>query len=1050
MQPLSFSQESLWILHQLERDNPAYNEVVLLRLRGNLDVGALEKALNELIRRHEILRTAYPMSEAGEPYQQVLPFQPLALPIQDFSSSIETEREQTALRYVRAESYQTFDLLHGPVLRFGLARLSVVDHLLYVSIHHIANDAWTQKLLIQELAACYEAFVHGSLPNLTLSTQYADYAQWQRQWLQSESYQKHRGYWKERFSGDLPALHLPLDHPRPPHPQHRGRRYIFNISPEVVGLIHQICQRERLSLFTFMATVFNILLMRYTGQSEIIIGCPFANRRMPGSSAQLDNTIGMFVNTLPLRVELNGNPTAREALLRVRNIVADAINFQAFPFERLVKELQPERAADRNPIFQVLINMRNVPDRPYEVPGLEIREIFDTEPGVNFDLSLELKEMNGSLVCALRYDVDLFEASTIERMAMHLQNIVNQMLLDGNAAVSTFELLSDKERTQLLLGFNSPASDYSSTCLHQIIQSQAEASPFAVAVSCNGEQITYEELTRRADDLAHIICSHLAGSKSIIGLYLPRSIDLIIAQLAVLKAGSAYLPLDLTYPRERIQFMIADANPVLTLTMASLISDLPADIPALCLDARIAASAVPGNLPTAHPDDAAYVIYTSGSTGQPKGSIALHRGAANYIQDMIRVRELKPGEHVLQFTPFSFDASVRDTLGVLAFGGTILLMDDEQMRDPAALLGAIKNGHANVILSIVPTMLRTLSEAAIEAGPFQNALRLIMVSGEVLTVSDIKKARQAFGPDLQIINQYGPTECSMISTTFMVPPVIPAEWVTIPIGKPIANTRIYILDPNSQPVPVGVAGEIWIGGIGVGGGYLNRHDLTAEKFIADPFLEMAHGHMYRTGDLGKYLPDGTILFLGRMDSQVKIRGYRVELGEIEEVLKQHPAVGETAVILQGADTTNASLIAYVMPASESEIPGDLREHVASYLPVYMIPAAFIRLDVFPMTTNGKIDRKALSLLPVATPVTGYVAPSNEIENQMVKIWQEVMGLEKIGVRDNFFDLGGDSIGVVRVLSRIKTVMGTAISIRKFFEASTVAGLADLIKKENFQ
>ncbi len=1045
---LSFAQESFWMLHQMEPHNTAYNDVLVLRLHGELKINILEESLNRLLQRHEILRTTYFLTEDG-PRQQIAPFRRMILPVKEVSAIHAVGNENEGLDFALAQCYRSFDLLHGPVFRFGLVRFTSEHFLFYFSACHIVFDGWSKNIILKELSLIYNALRQGVAPNLPEVVPYIEYIHWQNNWVKSENYQQNRVFWKQQFEGGLPQLNMPLDHPRPRQSKRIGRRYSFNIPSQTVAKIHDVCKRHRLSLFNFLAAAYHILLARYTAQNEISVGCVFSTRWHVDMPVNFRNTVGAFVNTLPLYINLKDNPTVRQVLIRTKDNLIDALQSQAYPYYHLVAEIRQNDRYNNNTGLNARINMQGFSNAFYEIENLKIEEVFIDEPGSYTDILFEIAEESENLVCAIRYDLELFETETIVHFTENLQNIIDLMLLDEEASVNSLQIIPAKER-QRILDFNPPASNYPSTCLHDLIQSQADSFPQLVAASCNGDQITYQELTRRADVLARRLYSFLNNTKAIIAFYLPRGIDLLVAQLAILKAGSAYLPLDITYPKERTRFMLEDAKPALILTLSSKLTEIPAGFPVLCLDNDLPES-VDSPLPKTTADDLAYVLYTSGSTGQPKGSLIYHRGAVNYIEDMIHSRNLKPAEKVLNFTSFSFDPSVRSSLGVLAFGGTILLMDDDKMRSPSEiLLSAIIEQKTQVIVSVVPTMLRALSDFAIEIGAFDHELRLIMVSGEVLTVSDVQKARLAFGANIEIVNQYGPTECSMITTTFNVPEEIPSEWAGVPIGMPIRNTQVYILDSHLQLVPCGVIGEICIGGAGVGGGYLNHPELTAEKFVKNPFSSSAQENIYRTGDLGKNLQDGTILYLGRMDAQVKFHGHRVELGEIENVLKKHLGIREAVVLLENENEPNVLMVAYLTLISGSTAPSDIREYLAQYLPNYMIPSIFIAVEKFPLTLNHKIDRIALSQTPINIPEKKYVPPSNEIEEKLMKIWKQIMKLEKISVTDNFFDLGGHSLAAVKIVALIEKKFPQKISLVTLLNAPTIRQQAEILLTEKIK
>ena len=1034
--PLSYAQESLWYFSRLEPDNAAVNEVLLLRLRGALDVPALERALNELLRRHDILRTVYPV-ENGAPVQVVQPFQPQSLSQKDFSNEPSTGR--AAQDALHEEGYRPFDLERGPVTRTGLARIAAQEHLLLFATHHIAFDAWSRQIWLDELAQLYSAFVRGEVPALPDAPQYAEYALRQRTWLQGETLRRSLEYWKNSLRGELPVLDLPHKPASGVTRSGRAERTLFWLPADFLAEAKSFCRRERASLFHVLLAAFGELLHRYSGQTDVIVGSPFANRGPRELGKHLESTLGVFINTMPLRLDLSGDPAIRALLKRVRNLALDSMSFQFLPFERLVMELEPQRVEGRHPIFQVMINMRNVPQRAHVFDGLESEIIFEKSLGALFDLSLEFQEQDEKLQCAFRYDVDRFERGLIERMTAHYQNLLRAFIMHPDAPLSTLEMLSAQEKQQIVTEWNRTEAAYPEVCLHQLAEQQARATPQATAVICGNEQITYAELLEKSNRLAALLVERGIHEGDLVGMYLPRSIDLVAAQLAILKTGAAYLPLDLSHPPERVNFILRDARPAAILTIGRLAAALPADIPRLVLDSiSLPESSAP--ISRGRPDSLAYVIYTSGSTGNPKGVQTFHRGAVSYITYMITAHGLRPGERVLQLTSFTFDPHVRDTLGTLAFGGVLLLMSDDEARDPSALVRAIQILKPAVILSLVPTLLRALTFAA--AGQTNlSSLRLVMTSGEALHGVDVTAFRSAFGAGVKVVNQYGPTECTQISTAYTVPGDV-FEKGNLPIGRPVANVRLYVLDEFLRPVPAGVKGEICIGGVGVGGGYLSRPELTAEKFVPDPFGKPGE-RLYRTGDVGSFGPDGLLMFWGRRDAQVKLRGYRVELGEIESVLKDQPQVREAAVALLDEGKESARLAAFVVPKAEGGLVGvDLRVVCSTRLPEVMVPSVFVTVTALPRTSTGKVDRNALTKHPLDGGLSPQrQVPANDLERRLLDIWKDALDVEDLGVTDNFFEMGGHSLMAVWMAARIAEETGREISLQLLITRPTVRALA---------
>ena len=1043
--PLSSSQESLWFLQLLNPENTAYNLNFLIKFTGGIDWPCLEQTLNELVRRHEPLRTVYP-NQGGRPLQVIQPYESFPLPFVDFSSLPEDERQQAIRNYALEHGDQPYNLQRGSSVRFALLHSAPYEDYLFFSIHHICFDAWSRHVLIGELVQLYSVYRSGDDPGLPeLAIQYLDYALWQREWLSGETLAPFIEHWKNIFSGDLPILELPTDRPRPVQQSFRGAKYHFQLPQSLSSQIKGYCQKERMTPFQLLLASYSLLLMRYTGQEDIIMGCPFANRSRP----ELDGLVGLFVNTLPIRVNLRGNPSVREFLDQVHVVMLETYPWQAAPFETLVSDLSPERDLSRTPVFQVLINMRNVPKRLRAIEGLEVEAVLMDDNTAAFDISLELGDEGDHFSAAMRYNTSLFDQTTILHMVSHFQNILSAMLEIPERPISELDMLSSSERQRLLLDWNETQYEYRQQCVHELISEQAAMNPDAPAVICNGRQFTYSALEQKANQLSAYLLANGVGPGTLVGIFLPRSEDLLVSQLAILKSGGAYVPLDLTYPAGRVAYMLQDANPALIITQSSLSAQLPDHCHRICLDAEadaIRTSPDGGSAAASDADAIVYVTYTSGSTGRPKGVLTVQRGVLNYLHHLVKTFHLKAGERVIQLTPLSFVAAFRDTLGVLTFGGTVVLMDDEQMRNPDIIYSAILEHRVTCILSVVPTMLRAVAQSASECGAHENHLGLIMPSGETLQVADVELVRNAFGEIVQIVNQYGPTECSMISTTYTVPMALPEDLQGIPIGKPISNVRVYVLDQNRHPVPVGVKGELYIGGIAVGRGYLNQPGLTAERFLPDPFLP--GGRIYSTGDLVRYSQDGILYYFGRLDHQVKIRGYRVELGEIESVARECPGIRDAAVVLWSDKATEVLVVYITLSAGEREpVIRNLQRYLADHLPFYMLPSTIKVLEEMPLTPNRKIDRRALPR-PESEPESDhYLAPRNDIETRLVSIWKEILWVKRVGIRDNFFELGGHSLLAVRLFARIQEEFGQSLPLLLLFKDGTVEALAESLTRQ---
>ncbi len=1041
--PLTYAQESLWFLQQLDPGSNAYNTTHLIKFTGGIDHPCMERAVNELIRRHEPLRTLYP-NIRGKPIQVVQPYEHYELPYIKFQGISELDWQRASTRFVTEQGDIPFNLQRGHLFRFALINRSATEDELFFCTHHIGSDAWSWQILLRELLTLYQSYRSGKeVPLPDLPFQYTDYAIWQREWLSGETLAVYLTHWKKILSGDLPILDLPTDKPRPDKQSFRGDRFTFRFSDILAVQIHNFCLSERVTPFHLFLAVYAVFLMRYSGQEDIIIGCPFANRQ----SLELNSLVGLLVNTLPVRVDLSGNPTVSELLNQVRETMLDSFSWQAAPFEALVSELSPERDLSRTPVFQVAINMRNVPKQTQVlIDALEMEEILREDAPIPFDLSIEFNNSKGFFDVSFRYNVDLFTEETIIQMTSHYQTLLGEFLVKGGAPIASLEMLSPSETKTLIGYWEHPRSDVPKTSIHELISRQAHKNPNANAVICNGRSMTYLALEKKSNQLAAYLQVKGVVPGSLVGILLPRSEDLLVTQLAILKTGGVYVYYDRDYPSERLAYMVMDSNPILIVTHSSVYSNILNGYQSVNLDddsSAICTYPEGMNFPGTGEDKPLYVSYTSGSTGRPKGVITLQRGILNYIQFLIRDYHLNGGERVIQFTSLSFDPSFRDTLGVLTLGCTVFLMDDNQMRDAEFITRTIVEQKIDCILSVVPTMLRALTGVTGLKQTRENRLRLIMPSGEVLQPADVDSVRNTFGSGVKIVNQYGPTECSMASTTYPVPDDIQNDAREIPIGKQIDNVYFYVLDTFHHLVPPGVKGELYIGGVGLSSGYLNQPDLTNERFISDPFR--SGERIYRTGDLVRMAPDGNLLYLGRMDHQVKIRGYRVELGEIESVVLEYPGIQEVAVVLSPQDGMER-LSAYItLSKIKNGFKNEgLHQYLKERLPFYMLPSTITLLKKMPLTSTGKIDRHGLPNPSTGQAKARYIAPRNEVEKWLVSIWQEVIGIDRVGIRDNYFELGGHSLMAVRLFSRIQQEFGRSLPLTLLFQVGTVEAIADAL------
>jgi amino acid adenylation domain-containing protein/non-ribosomal peptide synthase protein (TIGR01720 family) len=1024
--PLSFAQERLWVLDQIDPGSVSYTLPNPIRLKGALDADALGRALTEIVRRHEALRTTFAGSE-GRAFQVVNPPAPVPLPLIDLTNLPPSEREVEARRHARELARQPWDLARGPLLRARLVRLAPDDHLLALTMHHIVTDGWSMAVFAQEFGALYGAYRQGRpspLPDLPL--QYADYAVAQRQQLRGAALDELLAYWKGQLAG-APALELPTDRPRPAVQRHRAARQTFAVPADVAARLQALSNEEGATLFMTLLAAFQVLLSRYSGQEDVSVGTPVANR----GRAEFERLIGFFANTLVLRTDLSGDPSFRGLLRRVREVCLGAYGHQEVPFEKLVAELQPQRDLSRQPLFQVLFVLQRAARSAVQVPGLTLGLRVNELDNINFDLTLQVTESADGLQGSLYYNTDLFDPATAERLAGHLGVLLGGVADRPDTPLSDVSLLGGAEADRMLREWGAPAGDFPrDLCIHQVFEKQVDAAPDRPAVEFEKSVLTYRDLDRRANQLAHHLRALGVGPEVPVALCAERSPEAIVGLLGILKAGGAYVPLDPAYPRERLAFMLAETQARVLLTQEHLRGLLP-DHPAVVrLDAdweSIARESESRPRSGVGPENLAYVIFTSGSTGTPKGVLAPHRGLVNLVTAHTRLFQVGPESRVLQMIPLSFDASLAEIFRPLAAGATLVQARKEDTLPGPGLAQLLKDLGITVA-TLVPSVLGTLP--VWEDLP---ALRTLNVGGEACP----PELAARWGRGRRMVNGYGPTETTVGAT-------LGWDWEPgrkPPLGRPLPNVRCYVLDRRLKPVPVGVPGELCVAGVGVTRGYLNRPALTAERFLPDPFGPPGE-RLYRTGDLCCWLPDGQLEFLGRIDNQVKLRGFRIELAEIEAVLGRHPGVAQAAVEVRG-DGAARRLVGYVV-ARERPAPAaaELRRFLKDKLPDYMVPAAFVALDVLPLTANGKVDRKALPEPGEGGANTdeAYVAPQTEAERLLAGVWADVLKLERVGARDNFFALGGDSILGIQIVARAAQA-GLTFTPKDLFRHQTLAELA---------
>ncbi|HKV35211.1 MAG TPA: amino acid adenylation domain-containing protein [Pyrinomonadaceae bacterium] len=1047
--PLSFAQQRLWFLDQLQPGNPFYNLYSAVRLQGELDVFALEQSFNEVVRRHEALRTVFP-NVNGKPAQVIMPAAKLALHFKDLREQPETEREAEAMRLATEDVQRPFDLTRGPLLRLTLMQTGEQEHMLVLCIHHIVSDGWSSRVLIRELVLLYEDFSTGQRSHLAeLPIQYADYARWQREWLQGGVLEAQLDYWRKQLSGAPAVLELPIAKARPAVQTFRGARVPHLLPREISAAIEELSRREGVTQFMILLAAFQVLLSRYSGQDDIVVGTPIAGR----GRIETEDLIGFFVNTLVLRTDLAGNPSFQELLRRVREVALGAAAHQDLPFEKLVEELQPERDLNRTPLFQVMFALQNVPRDSYELPNLTLSAIGAETGAAKFDLTLFFHPTGEGLLGILEYNTDLFDAESIQSMWRHFETLLRGLIEHSEQQILSLPLLNEAERRQVLVDWNDTATAFPhDACFPQLFEEQVKRTPEAIAVASGKTNLTYDELNQRANRLAGFLAGKGIGPETVVAVLAPRGISLLTAILAIFKTGAAYLPLDPRHPAARHVQVLTQSRASMLLVAEDLepvVAQVRKDtLQIYQLEQALNTDAGSDNPELrSGPRNLAYVIFTSGSTGLPKGAMIEQRGMINHLYIKMRDLDLKPADIVAQTASQCFDISVWQFLAPLLVGAQVRIYNDEVVADPRALLQALETDAVSVV-ETVPSLLRALLAETRETGALPT-LRWMLATGEALTPDVCRAWKQFAGDRIRLLNAYGPTECSDDVTHYEVRSAPDEQVVRMPIGRALANTQLYIVDREMQPVPVGVSGELCVGGDGVGRGYLHDTRRSAESFVPNQFSDVAGERLYRTGDLCRYLPDGEIEFLGRIDDQVKLRGFRIELGEIEAALSSHDAIEQAAVVVREDNEGDKRLVAYIVAAGEQPVNGesallqdDLREYLKAHLPEYMTPQVFVMLEALPLTPNGKLDRRSLPAPDYSQArAKKYQAPRTETETIVAEIWSDVLGEQQIGVDDNFFSVGGHSLLATQVISRIRQRFEIELPLRAMFESPTIAELS---------
>ena len=1044
--PLSFAQQRLWFLDQLEPGSGVYNVPLAVRLKGELEIAALERALSEIVRRHEVLRTRF-VSVGGEPRQEVLTAVDVKLAVTDLSELNEEEREAAVREAASAESLEPFDLVRGPLLRVKLLRLSDEEHVVLLTMHHIVSDGWSMGVLIKEVTTLYEVYSQGGESPLTeLPIQYKDFAIWQRKWLQGEELERQLGYWREQLVGELPALDLPTDRARPAVSSYRGAQLGFRLSPEVSAGLKELSRREGVTLFMTLLAAFQTLLHRYSGQEDIVVGLPVAGRNY----AETEGLIGFFVNTLALRVKLGSDPTFVELLRRVKEVCLGAYAHQDVPFEKLVEELQPERDLSRSPLFQTMFVLQNVPQQQLQLSGLKLSEVGGENATAKFDLSLTLVEKGEELQGSLEYSTDLFEGARIERMLRHFDVLLQGIVAQPEQRLWELPLLRAEEWERIRYWSETRSDHRPVTLVHELFEAQVERTPEAVALVSGGEQLSYGELNRRANQLAHYLQRQGVGAEVVVGLCTERSLGMVVGLLGILKAGGAYLPLDPSYPKERLSWILEDANADWVLTEESLLEamqSIESDCPVLNLDSARDEifQASDDERVSVNPANLAYVIYTSGSTGRPKGVAIQHGSIVNYVETARELFRITAGDRILQFASTSFDTSAEEIYTTLASGATLVLRTDEMLSSAAAFLRQCDEWGITV-LDLPTSYWHGLALAmSSQSRNLPESLRLVILGGEKALRERFSQWQRRAGDQVRVTNTYGPTEATIAAASYEVND-LPEAADEIPIGRAVRDAETYVLDSKLQAVPIGITGELHIGGSGLARGYLNGPDLTAEKFIPHPFSREPGARLYKTGDRARYSSDGQLEFLGRLDHQVKLRGFRIEPGEIEAALREHTAVDEVIVLLHEGADDQGRLVAWMQTRAKNGLTASqLRALLQQKLPEYMIPSAIVLLDELPRTPSGKVDRAALPE-PDQFQSESFIAPRNPMEELVAEIWSQVLNLPQVGAEDNFFRLGGHSLLATQVISRVREVFSVEVSLRRLFEEPTVRGLSRSIEE----
>ncbi|WP_405169073.1 non-ribosomal peptide synthetase [Paenibacillus sp. FSL H3-0286] len=1044
--PLSFAQKRLWFLQQWMPDSSGYHLPIIYHIKEQLDVNKLEDSFRELINRHSILRTVFIELE-GEPIQVILESLEFVLPSTDISMLQIIEREKKLNSILKESVNQLFDLKNGPLFRAEVIQLGIEEWIFSLSIHHIITDGWSNGILMKELIAGYEARLNGIPLTKEMPLQYYDYARWQTNQYEKDQWKEHMKFWKEYLEGAPALIELPLDYPRPTVQTSRGAVYEFNVPESTLRSFRDFCLKEQVTLVMAFLALFKLLLYRYSGQEDLLVGLPVFNR----PKKEMEGITGFFANTLVIRTRIpDEKMTFKEWLHNIRDSALSAYEHQELPFEKLVEMLQPERSTTHNPIIQAMLSVGAGSSQAKLMgEGFKTWSTYPYERSTaNFDLTLEITELEAPKFSFV-YRTDLFKLESIQRLAKHFITLLQNILVYPNQSIAEIEMLSLDEKEKILNHWNETSKAYPENLLHELIEQQAQRSPDAQAICFEETSLSYQELNERANQLAHFLQKEGINCGQFVGVCMERSIEMVVALLGVLKAGAAYVPIDPTYPVDRLTYMLEDSGVAFLITQNFLEKEQLHSIftgAIKCLNLNEDWSAIETQ-PKFNPksevtiDSLAYMIYTSGSTGKPKGAMNTHKAINNQLLWMQEEFKISAEDRLLQKTPFSFDVSIPEIFWPLSIGASLYLAVPEGHKDPSYLIEAIQKNQITII-GFVPSMLTIFLEDP-EASRC-TSLQRVLVAGEALT-SDLQNNFFGCFPSTELYNLYGPTETAVHATSWKCNKEM--EKADIPIGRPAANTQVYILDRYLSPTPIGVAGELHIGGVQVGKGYYNRSELTNEKFILNPFKQ--EELLYKSGDLARFTTEGVIEYLGRLDHQVKLRGFRIELGEIEAAIRLHPKIREVVLDLKGSSPDDKQLVAYFTTEAYFQLEArEIRSFLGAVLPEYMVPSFFIQLTQMPLLPNGKIDKRSLSnahniLEEKKDPIK---LPSSVLEIELGQIWKDILRISEVGIEDNFFEIGGHSLLVIKVRSKVLEKLHKNISMMDLFRFSTIQSLAQFMNE----